>query len=93
MYFKMNVLGPVRKAYLFGCTGRLKQHSTTYSVMKKSMVVCATKKLPCSRIGERKGAAPHQTTRISVAFLTTIRQLITCPYMLETSQSHSNGHQ
>ncbi len=59
MYSKINVLEPVSKAYAFGCTRRLKQYSTTYSVMQKSMVACATKRQSCNRIEERKGYALH----------------------------------
>ncbi len=55
MYSKINVLEPVSKTYVIGCTRRLKQDSTTYSVMQKSMVACTTKRQSCSRIEERKG--------------------------------------
>ncbi len=59
MYSKINVLEPASKAYVFGCTRRLKQHSTTYSVIQKSMVACATKRQSYSRIEERKCPALH----------------------------------
>ncbi len=84
MNSNINVLEPVSKAYVFGCTRRLEQHFKTYSVMQKCMVTCATKRLACSRIEERSGHAPHQATsatRITLDF----------PDMLEPSQSHQLG--
>ncbi len=59
MYFRIHVLEPACKVYVFGCTKRLKQHSTTYSAMQKSVVASAKKCLPSSRGEERKGSAPQ----------------------------------
>ncbi len=59
MYSKINVLEPVSKPYVFGCARRLKQHSTAYSMMQKSMVEGAMKRQSCSKIEERKGPALH----------------------------------
>ncbi len=57
MYSKINVLEPVSKAYVFGSTRRLKQHSTTYSVMQKSMVACAKEKVLQQNRGEKVSCA------------------------------------
>ncbi len=44
-------LKPVSNAYVLGCKKRLKQYSTALnSVMQKSVVACATKRLSSSRI-------------------------------------------
>ncbi len=50
MYSWMHVLEPVSKDHNFRCTRRLKQRLTAQSVMQKSVVACATKRLSSSRI-------------------------------------------
>ncbi len=82
MYFRMHVPEPVGKFYVFGCTKRLKHHSTIYSAMQKSVVDCAEKTMSSSRVEERKGPAPHLATSPALALLTTVRQLITFSGML-----------
>ncbi len=76
MHFRIHVHEPA---------GELNHHSTAYSVMQKSVVAYAKKRLSSSRVEERKGPADHKATsptRIALTLPITVRQFITFIDML-----------